>query len=290
MLPSHSPPTASSRRCFSSPTIRPTFLLTQILIETVSTIFILLIIFFMPPFRPDRSPAIKKVVNLGIALAVGAFMFTYTLLTTSPQFKEMDNLAGEYLARALDRRAAPTLSMSSSLISEPSTPPARSRFWCSSACACFLFCGAEGTRGRRHEDRDLSCPPDRGAYGGAADGARVRRHLSFRATTCRAAASSRVSSSPQPGPCILLAFGVEPAKRLNWWKISVFGLFISLTTGTVPLFLGRPFMQHSIWNFHLPVIGNFHLPTATFFDLGVYLIVFGTLMTIFVELAQERGK
>jgi NADH:ubiquinone oxidoreductase subunit 5 (subunit L)/multisubunit Na+/H+ antiporter MnhA subunit len=80
----------------------PDILLTQILIETVSTIFILLIIFFMPAFRPDRSPAIKKVVNLAIALAVGAFMFTYVLLTTSPQFKTMDNLSGEYLARALD--------------------------------------------------------------------------------------------------------------------------------------------------------------------------------------------
>jgi NADH:ubiquinone oxidoreductase subunit 5 (subunit L)/multisubunit Na+/H+ antiporter MnhA subunit len=80
----------------------PDILLTQILIETVSTIFILLIIFFMPAFTLDRSPAIKKIVNIGIALAVGAFMFTYTLLTTSPQFKETNNLAGEYLARALD--------------------------------------------------------------------------------------------------------------------------------------------------------------------------------------------
>jgi multisubunit Na+/H+ antiporter MnhB subunit len=92
------------------------------------------------------------------------------------------------------------------------------------------------------------------------------------------------------GAMYLLAFGADKAKRISWWKFSVFGLLIALTTGTVPMFLGRPFMQHSIWNFHLPVVGNFHLPTATFFDLGVYLIVFGTLMTIFVELAQERGK
>ena len=92
------------------------------------------------------------------------------------------------------------------------------------------------------------------------------------------------------GAMYLLAFGNERAKRVHWWRCSVLGLLISLTTGTVPLFFGRPFMRHSIWNFHLPVIGNFHLPTATFFDLGVYLIVFGTLMTIFVELSLERGK
>ena len=35
-------------------------------------------------------------------------------------------------------------------------------------------------------------------------------------------------------------------------------------------------------------LGSFHLPTATFFDLGVMLIVLGTLMTIFVELSLER--
>ncbi len=80
----------------------PDILLTQILIETVSTIFILLIIFFMPAFRQDKTPAIRKVVNVAIAMAVGAFMFTLVLLTTSPQFKETDNLAGAYLARALD--------------------------------------------------------------------------------------------------------------------------------------------------------------------------------------------
>jgi multisubunit Na+/H+ antiporter MnhB subunit len=92
------------------------------------------------------------------------------------------------------------------------------------------------------------------------------------------------------GAMYLLAFGIDRAKQVNWWKYSVFGLLTALTTGTVPMFFGRPFMQHEIWNFNLPVVGSFHLPTATFFDLGVYLIVFGTLMTIFVELAQERGK
>jgi len=35
---------------------------------------------------------------------------------------------------------------------------------------------------------------------------------------------------------------------------------------------------------------EYELPTATFFDLGVYLIVMGTLMTIFVEMAQEEGR
>jgi multisubunit Na+/H+ antiporter MnhB subunit len=91
------------------------------------------------------------------------------------------------------------------------------------------------------------------------------------------------------GAMYLLAFGVARAARIPWWKISVFGLLISVTTGTVPLLVGRAYMDHEVWHFTLPVIGLYELPTATFFDLGVYLIVMGTIMTIFVELGQEEG-
>ncbi|HSB68530.1 MAG TPA: MnhB domain-containing protein [Candidatus Methylomirabilis sp.] len=89
------------------------------------------------------------------------------------------------------------------------------------------------------------------------------------------------------GAMYLLAFGPARAARFTWWKVSVFGLLVAVTTGAVPFLLGRAYMQHAIWHFDLPLIGQYELPTATFFDLGVYLIVLGTLMTIFVELAQE---
>jgi multisubunit Na+/H+ antiporter MnhB subunit len=89
------------------------------------------------------------------------------------------------------------------------------------------------------------------------------------------------------GAVYLLAFGARRdgvVARFAWWKVSVVGLIISLLTGVMPMLSGKTFMDHEIW-----YIGHFHLPTATFFDLGVYLVVFGTLMTIFVELAQEEG-
>ena len=85
------------------------------------------------------------------------------------------------------------------------------------------------------------------------------------------------------GALYLLAFGTDRAKRIAWWKFSVIGLAIALLTGVVPMAFGDSFMDHTVWD--LPL--HQHLPTATFFDVGVYLIVFGTLMTIFVELAQE---
>ena len=89
------------------------------------------------------------------------------------------------------------------------------------------------------------------------------------------------------GAMYLLGFGIERAARWAWRKISVIGLLVSVFTGTVPLLLGRSFMDHAVWQRHLPVMGDIHLSSATLFDVGVYLIVFGTLMTIFVELGQE---
>jgi multisubunit Na+/H+ antiporter MnhB subunit len=89
------------------------------------------------------------------------------------------------------------------------------------------------------------------------------------------------------GAMYLLAFGLDGAARVPWWRVSVGGLLISVVTGTVPLVRGFAFMDHGILDVEVPLVGHLHVPTATFFDLGVYLIVLGTLMTIFVELALE---
>jgi multicomponent Na+:H+ antiporter subunit B len=85
------------------------------------------------------------------------------------------------------------------------------------------------------------------------------------------------------GAMYLLAFGIRRAARVPWWRIGVVGLLVSVLTGTVPLLLGKAYMDNTVLD-----LGAYHLPTATFFDLGVMLIVLGTLMTIFVELAMER--
>jgi NADH:ubiquinone oxidoreductase subunit 5 (subunit L)/multisubunit Na+/H+ antiporter MnhA subunit len=79
----------------------PDILLTQILIETVSTIFILLILYFLPPFRPEGFTVMTRAVNLAISLAVGVAMFTFVMLSTSPPFRETNNLARDYLSRSL---------------------------------------------------------------------------------------------------------------------------------------------------------------------------------------------
>jgi len=85
------------------------------------------------------------------------------------------------------------------------------------------------------------------------------------------------------GGMYMMAFGMRRVVGFRWWRLAVVGLLISVLTGTVPMLFGRAFMDHTVWH-----LGSFHLPTATFFDLGVTLVVLGTLMTVFIELGSER--
>jgi multisubunit Na+/H+ antiporter MnhB subunit len=79
----------------------PDIVLTQILIETVSTIFILLVLYFMPPFRVDGMSPAETAWNLALSLGVGLLTFVFVLLATSPPFRETRNLAADYLSRSL---------------------------------------------------------------------------------------------------------------------------------------------------------------------------------------------
>lgn len=79
----------------------PDILLTQILIETVSTVFLLLILYRMPIFRSDGLAPLQRFFNLSIAVAVGFIMFSFIMLSTSPHFRETKNLAADYFARSL---------------------------------------------------------------------------------------------------------------------------------------------------------------------------------------------
>jgi NADH:ubiquinone oxidoreductase subunit 5 (subunit L)/multisubunit Na+/H+ antiporter MnhA subunit len=71
----------------------PDILLTQILIETVSTIFIVLVLIFLPPFRRhDLAPG-ARAVHLAVAAAFGLAVTLLLLLATTPGLREPDNIA-----------------------------------------------------------------------------------------------------------------------------------------------------------------------------------------------------
>ncbi len=62
------------------------------------------------------------------------------------------------------------------------------------------------------------------------------------------------------------------------------GLLIGLLTGLASLFFGYPFLTSAFTHVHWPVIGDFELASAIAFDLGVYLVVVGATLLILVHL------
>lgn len=63
------------------------------------------------------------------------------------------------------------------------------------------------------------------------------------------------------------------------------GLSLSLISGMMPVFLGKPFMT-SLWlDSPIAVIGS--VGTTLFFDLGVYLVVVGVVLTIMFTIKEN---
>ena len=66
------------------------------------------------------------------------------------------------------------------------------------------------------------------------------------------------------------------------------GLALAAVSGIVPILLGEPFLWQTYWVFHhLPIYGDLHVASALAFDLGVYCVVVGGLLTILAVVGSE---
>lgn len=76
--------------------------------------------------------------------------------------------------------------------------------------------------------------------------------------------------------------------RLNLSYAIVFatGLSVALLTGLGSWFFDRPFLTSAFGHFHIPGIGEIELASAMLFDLGVYLTVVGAVLLILAEVGK----
>jgi multicomponent K+:H+ antiporter subunit A len=65
------------------------------------------------------------------------------------------------------------------------------------------------------------------------------------------------------------------------------GLLLAVATGIGSLMVGYPFLTTHTAHFTLPVIGEVHVPTAAFFDLGVFSVVLGATLLLLTALAHQ---
>ncbi len=74
-----------------------------------------------------------------------------------------------------------------------------------------------------------------------------------------------------------------PARTHPWIAA---GLFIALLTGVASWLFGRPFLTSAFGHPSLPLIGELPLASAMAFDLGVYLVVVGATLLILINLGM----
>ncbi len=65
------------------------------------------------------------------------------------------------------------------------------------------------------------------------------------------------------------------------------GLLVAAGTGMAALFFDLPFLTHDFWVFHWPIFNEMHIASAFVFDLGVYFVVVGALLTILSVVGEE---
>ena len=67
------------------------------------------------------------------------------------------------------------------------------------------------------------------------------------------------------------------------WPLAV-GLLLAALTGLASLLFGHPFLTSTFGHWHWPLVGDVELASAMAFDLGVYLVVVGATLLILIQL------
>ncbi len=68
------------------------------------------------------------------------------------------------------------------------------------------------------------------------------------------------------------------------------GLLLVIATGGGSILAGYPFLTSHSFHFTLPLLGEVHLPSATFFDLGVFALVVGATLLILTAIAHQSVR
>jgi multisubunit Na+/H+ antiporter MnhB subunit len=90
-----------------------------------------------------------------------------------------------------------------------------------------------------------------------------------------------------------LAFGFNAANAvfpLPFHLLLGLGLTFSFGTVLVPIFLGEAFMKSDFGHIDLPLLGDVEWATAAIFDLGVFLVVVGSMKAILLYIAEEKSE
>ncbi|MCP1464118.1 monovalent cation/H+ antiporter subunit A [Pseudomonas sp. S3E17] len=83
---------------------------------------------------------------------------------------------------------------------------------------------------------------------------------------------------------------VEAQMSLRPMRWMGFGLLSATLTGIGALFVGYPFLTTHTWHLSLPLLGDIHVASALFFDVGVYAMVVGSTLLMLTALGHQSVR
>ncbi|MEX0731595.1 MAG: Na+/H+ antiporter subunit B [Aquisalimonadaceae bacterium] len=89
----------------------------------------------------------------------------------------------------------------------------------------------------------------------------------------------------------LFAFDAARTRHLMWADPQLLlglGLLAATASGLPAIFFGEPFFTALWWPIEVAGLGEIKLSTPLMFDIGVYLVVLGSVMTIVLALAEAE--
>jgi multicomponent Na+:H+ antiporter subunit B len=92
-----------------------------------------------------------------------------------------------------------------------------------------------------------------------------------------------------------IAFGMPAALRLlriSPRQLMGGGLFVASASAIPALFAGLPIFTGlwPSWSIPTGIVGNVKLGTPLFFDIGIYMVVAGTVVIMVLAMSEDEGK
>jgi multisubunit Na+/H+ antiporter MnhB subunit len=83
------------------------------------------------------------------------------------------------------------------------------------------------------------------------------------------------------------AGSVRKAIRIDPRRLIIFGMGLTLITGLIALFLDKPFLTGLWWSISEHPDATLAVGTPLLFDIGVFAIVLGTILTLILTLEEN---
>ncbi len=281
----------------------PDLALTQVAIETLTTVLFVLVLRRLPDRFAHRTPPWRRALRLAVAGSVGATVFFLALATgaedpvtpTSDAMVERAYPDGEgrnvVNVVLVDFRGFDTLGEITVLTAGAIGTVALAR---------------AGRRPRRGDGDPLPGTPDHEVPDAVPLAKLVTLDTSVKVVFTAVMVGSvylLFAGHNQPGggfaggivagAAVALRYvsgGIDEVRRLSRsqpWTVLGSGVLIAATTALVPLLLGGAVLESGSVTLHPPLLGDVKLTSALAFDVGVYLAVVGLALMVFESFGDD---